>query len=58
MSRSDDRNSVNLDSGEMGGMVSSGNKVRGRRKCVWITSIISGLVAITIIAVTVKSRSE
>ena len=54
--RTEDRNSVNLDSGEMGGMVASSNKVRRRRKCVWITSIISGLIAITIIAVTIKSR--
>ena len=60
LSRTEDRNSVNLDSysGEAGGMGSSGNKVRSRRKCVWITSIIAGLIAITIIAVTIKSRFE
>ena len=38
-------------------MVSSSNNVRKRRKCIWVTSIISGLIAITIIAVTIKTRS-
>ena len=57
-SRTEDRNSVNLDTGETGGMVSSSNNVRRRRKCIWVTSIISGLIAITIIAVTIKTRSD
>ena len=38
-------------------MVSSSNNVRRRRKCIWVTSIISGLLAIVIIAVTIKTRS-
>ena len=58
ISRTEERNSVNLDTGETGGMVSSTNNVRRRRKCIWVTSIISGLIALTIIAVTIKTRSE
>ena len=43
---------------ERSGIVSANASVRRRRRCIWIGSIVSGLVAIIIIAATVKSRSK
>ena len=53
-SNSDD-NSVDLET-ERSGIVSANASVRRRRRCIWIGSIVSGLVAIVIIATAVKNR--
>ena len=48
-------NSVDLET-ERSGIVSANASIRRRRRCIWIGSIVSGLVAIVIIATAVKNR--
>ena len=52
--------SINLDTSETerSGIVSSSALIRRRKKCLWITSILAGLMAVTIIAVTIRSRNH
>eukprot|EP00092_Neocalanus_flemingeri_P005220 GFUD01005613.1.p1 GENE.GFUD01005613.1~~GFUD01005613.1.p1 ORF type:complete len:872 (-),score=205.25 GFUD01005613.1:288-2903(-) len=50
-----DVDSLDLET-ERSGIVSANASVRRRRRCVWIGSIVSGLVAIVIIAAAVKNR--
>ena len=43
---------------ESGGIVSgSVSGLRRRRKCIWVSSVIAGLVALVIIVATIKTRS-
>ena len=41
---------------ESSGMVTAGSRVRRRRRCIWVTSVIAGLAAVVIIAATIQNR--
>ena len=52
-----DPNSLNMDpASESSGMVTAGSRVRRRRRCIWVTSVIAGLAAVVIIAATIQNR--
>ena len=42
---------------ESGGIVSGVSGLRKRRKCLWASSVLAGLVALVIIVATIKTRS-
>ena len=48
----------NMEMTESGGIVSgSVSGLRRRRKCIWVSSVMAGLVALVIIVATIKTRS-
>ena len=50
--------SMNMEMTESGGIVSgSVSGLRRRRKCIWASSVLAGLVALVIIVATIKTRS-
>jgi len=56
-SKEDGPESLDLGS-EADGIVSANRKVRRRRRCVWLTSIVCGLIAVVIIAAALKNRRQ
>ena len=48
---------MNMEMSESGGIVSNVSSLRRRRKCIWASSVVAGLVALVIIVATIKSRS-
>lgn len=49
--------SMNMEMREAGGLVTNSvSSLRRRRKCLWVSSVLAGLVALVIIVVTIKTR--